>query len=55
MNMRDIFSGCGLLTNINLSNFNTQNATDISFMFYECGTLTNINLFNFNTFKILLI
>ena len=37
------------LTNINLSNFNTNNVTDMSCMFYECSSLTNINLSNFNT------
>jgi len=44
-----IFSDCESLTNINLSNFNTQNVTDMSYMFYYCKSLTNINLSNFNT------
>ena len=44
-----MFSGCNSLTNLNLSNFNTQNVTNMSFMFSECDSLTNINLSNFNT------
>ena len=40
---------CSSLTNIDLSNFNTQNATDMSHMFGDCSSLTNINLSNFNT------
>ena len=44
-----MFSSCYYLTNINLSNFNTQNVTTMSYMFYDCKSLTNINLSNFNT------
>ena len=44
-----MFSGCWSLTNINLSNFNTNNVTNMSDMFRECSSLTNINLSNFNT------
>ena len=40
---------CSSLTNINLSNFNTNNVTDMSGMFSGCKSLTNINLSNFNT------
>ena len=42
-----------VLTNINLSNFNTNNVKDMSFMFYECSSLTNINLSNFNTINVI--
>ena len=41
-----MFSGCKSLTNIGLSNFNTQNVTDMSFMFKECYSLANIYLSN---------
>ena len=41
-----MFSGCNSLTNIDLSNFNTQNVTNMSYMFYKCSSLTNINLSN---------
>ena len=45
----NMFYGCSKLTNIDLSNFNTQKVTDMSSMFYECLSLTNINLSNFDT------
>ena len=44
-----MFSGCSSLTNINLSNFNTNNVKYMSWMFNGCSSLTNINLSNFNT------
>ena len=44
-----LFSGCKSLTNIDLSNFNTQNVKDMSFMFSGCESLTNLDLSNFNT------
>ena len=44
-----MFKGCKSLTKINLSNFNTQNVTDMGYMFYECSSLTSIYLSNFNT------
>ena len=34
-----LFSGCESLTNIDLSNFNTQNVTDMSNMFLLCNSL----------------
>ena len=44
-----MFVRCSSLTNINLSNFNTNNATNMSGMFYGCSSLTKIDLSNFNT------
>ena len=44
-----MFEGCNSLTNLNLSNFNTQNVTDMNKMFWGCKSLTNLNLSNFNT------
>ena len=44
-----ILYGCESLTNIDLSNFNTQHVTDMSFMFSLCNSLSNIDLSNFNT------
>jgi len=44
-----MFSNCSSITNLNLSNFNTQNVTNMNFMFSNCSSLTNINLSNFNT------
>ena len=43
------FSGWNSLTNIDLSNFNTQNVNNMSYMFSRCYSLTNIDLSNFNT------
>ena len=47
-----MFDGCSSLTNIDLSNFNTNNVNYMGFMFYGCSSLTNIDLSNFNTNKI---
>ena len=44
-----MFYNCNSLTNLNLSNFNTQNVTNMSGMFSNCKSLTNLNLSNFNT------
>ena len=44
-----MFSNSNSLTNLNLSNFNTQNVTNMSYMFYECESLINLDLSNFNT------
>ena len=41
--------GCESLTNLNLSNFNTQNVTSMFRMFEGCKSLTSLNLSNFNT------
>ena len=47
--MSEMFYNCSSLTSINLSNFNTDNATDVNYMFDGCYSLTSINLSNFNT------
>ena len=44
-----MFFECSSLTNINLSNFDTNNVTNMEHMFSGCSSLTNINLSNFNT------
>ena len=44
--MRKMFYECYSLKNINLSNFNTQNVTNISEMFSQCQSLENIDLSN---------
>ena len=48
-----MFYNCSSLTNINLSNFNTQNVTNMSWMFSYCSSLANINISNFNTQNII--
>ena len=42
--MRCIFEGCSSLTNINLSNFNTNKVTNIGYMFFECKKLKKENI-----------
>ena len=41
-----MFSGCESLTNIDLSNFNTQNVINMSDMFYGCYSLIKKNFIN---------
>ena len=48
-NVNYMFCGCESLTNLNLSNFNTQNLTTMNCMFEGCKSLINLNLSNFNT------
>ena len=47
--MSYMFYGCSSLKKLNLSNFNTNNVTDMSGIFFECKSLKEINLSNFNT------
>ena len=47
--MNSMFYYCESLINLNLSNFNTQNVTNMNYMFSHCKSLTNLNLSNFNT------
>ena len=42
--MSNMFSHCYSLTDLNLSNFNTQNVTNMSFMFYCCKSLKKNNI-----------
>ena len=48
--MSHIFSGCKLLKVLNLSNFNTDSITDISYMLYGCSSLEQLNI---NTIKVI--
>ena len=50
--LSNLFRESNSLTNIDLSNFNTQNVTNMSYMFSKCNSLANINLSNFNTEKV---
>ena len=52
-NANCLFSECNCLSNINLSNFNTQNVIDMSDMFYYCSSLKKQNVIT-NDKKILL-
>jgi len=44
-----MFYSCTSLTNLNLSNFKTQNVINMGLMFSCCNSLTSLNLSNFNT------
>ena len=43
-----MFDGCSSLKELNLNNFNTNNVTDMSWMFYKCSSLKELNFNNFN-------
>ena len=47
-----MFKDCSSLTSINLSNFNTNNVTDMGYMFKDCKSLTSIDITNFDCEKI---
>ena len=52
INMKDcshMFSNCNKLTNIDLSNFYTENIIDMSYMFSGCSKLKNIDLSTIDT------
>ena len=44
-----MFCDCSSLTSLNLSNFNTNNVTNMREMFRGCSSLTSLNLSNYNT------
>ena len=48
-----MFFQCKSLKQLNLSNFNTYNVTNMHCMPYECSSLNEINLSNFNTNNII--
>ena len=45
--MSAMFSGCKLLTKLDLSNFDTSNVKDMGSMFGWCQKLTSLNLSKF--------
>ena len=47
--INNLFFLCDKLISIDLSHFNTNNVTDMSYMFYSCSSLKSLNLSNFNT------
>ena len=45
-----MFAQCRVLTSLDVSNFNTENVTDMNLMFYECRSLPSLTFGNnFNT------
>ena len=47
-----LFYDCYRFTNLNLSNFKTQNVTNMRSMFNNCSSLINLDLSNFNTLNV---
>ena len=47
--MADMFYECSSLKELNFSNFNTNNVTNMCGMFDGCSSLRELNLSNFNT------
>ena len=47
--MSYMFSSCRSLNNLNLSDFDTKNVTNMYCMFSCCSSLNNLNLSNFDT------
>ena len=43
-----LFYNCSNLQNVDLSSFNAQNVTNMSYMFYNCSNLQNVDLSSFN-------
>ena len=50
-NMKATFNNCGNLTSLDLSNFQTKDVTDMSYMFNNCSSLKYLKI-NFNTQKV---
>lgn len=51
--MRDMFSHCSQLTNIDVSHFNTSNVKSMDDLFAFCGSLTALDLSNFDTSNVI--
>ena len=48
--MKKMFYECSSLENLDISNFNTSNVTDMGYMFYWCSSLKKLEIGeNFNT------
>ena len=45
---KNMISDCSSLKSLDLSNINTYNIKDMSYMFSECYSLTSFDLSNFN-------
>ena len=44
-----MFFACDSITSLDLSNFDTQNVTNMKYMFSGCISLSSLDLSNFNT------
>ena len=43
-----MFCDCSSLNNLNISNFDTKNVINMSYMFCDCSSLNHLDLSNFN-------
>ena len=50
--MHGMFSGCRALISLDVSNFDTNNTTDMHDMFDDCSSITQLNVSKFNTSKV---
>lgn len=48
----NMFNGCSMLTELDLTGFDTSSATDMSAMFRNCGKLAPVDLSSFDTSKV---
>lgn len=46
---KSMFYGCSALENIDVSNFNTSNVTNMSYMFYDCRKVKTLDVANWDT------
>ena len=51
-NCRKMFSDCGALKKVDLSNFDTFRVTDMSSMFYDCSNLEKLDVSGFDTSRV---
>ena len=51
-NMRDMFTNCTSMTELDLSCFDTSNVTNMYIMFYKCYNLKRVNVFGFDTSRV---
>ena len=51
-NCKNMFKNCFGINEINLSNFDTSQVTDMSYMFSSCSNLASLNVSNFDTSKV---
>ena len=50
--MTAMFNECTSLSSIDVSNWNTSNVTNMSWLFYGCSSLTSLDVSNWNTGKV---
>ena len=51
-NMRDMFTNCTSMTELDLSCFDTSNVTNMYIMFYKCYNLKRVNVSGFDTSRV---